>query len=87
MREAAMYFAEIGSIPNRFIDLPPVGKPNAVLRRYWSRHWRNWTDFITSVKKHEPELCSLAVSKPVPEIKEEVKPDPLDILRASTKEK
>ena len=77
-----MYFAEIGSIPQKFLDLPAKNKCDAVKRRNWKLHFRNWTSFINAIQKQEPELCKLAL-----EVKPEAKSDPLATLRASTTEK
>ena len=93
MHQAAMYFAEIGEIPSRFADLSnkyPKGKPGCVQKRIWSKYWRSWGHYIDQIKKHEPELCALALNpQPAPVIEEPVveTKDPLEALRASTTEK
>jgi len=88
-RDAALWFAEIQDIPPNYKTLQdkhPKGKPDAVIKRTWKKHFRDWETFTNNVKKQEPELCALALNlppaKPVVEEK-----DPLEALRASTTEK
>ena len=88
LREAAMYFAELGEIPTsykRLCTIVPKDKPWCVQRQGWSKYFQSWGAFTTLIKRHHPELIKLAQEdkkQPEPEIK-----DPLEALRASSTEK
>lgn len=88
-RNAAIWFAEIGEIPQTYRALQDKytkEKPDAVYKRCWKKYYRDWETFTNYVKKLEPELCALALN-PQPEPQVEEKKDPLETLRASTTEK
>lgn len=86
MREVAMWFAEIGKVPQTYTkSLDERNRPESAQKRRWKMFWGSWGAFIYDVQRKFPDLVKMV--EPEKTVAEPEIVDPLEALRARKTEK